>query len=159
MRIQFVLCLPLLTAAGWAQAPTPTPPIMISRSLTFAPVGVATSETIQMNVANTASNSANATASCSGAISFNVSGAKTQPSQVKFTVTAGEIFSTSLAWESLGVTGRAEVLGSIQFTQAIGTPCALSASLETYDTMSGVTHSFQSNAASNGPVVVAEAAH
>lgn len=154
MRIHYLPCLLLIAAASWAQ----TTPVTISRNLVFSPVGVATTETIQVNVANTASNTASATASCSGTISFNVPGAKSAPAPVKFTVTSGEIFSTSSTWTSLGVSGRAEVLASVQLTQSAGTPCSLAASVETYDSSSGVTASYQANPISNGPVAVAVSA-
>lgn len=151
MSLRYLMIFPLLAVALQAQTPNP---VVITRSRGFAPVGVATSETIQVNVANTAANSANATASCSGTISFNVQGSKAQPAAVKFTVTAGEIFSTDLEWANLGVSGRGEAVASIQSSQTAGVPCALSASVETYDTTSGVTHSFQGNPAAASPIAV-----
>lgn len=132
----------------------PSAPISINRTLMFAPVGVATSETIQVNLANTALSGSTVAASCSGTISFSVAGVKNQPAAVKFTVMAGQIFSTSLAWGSLGVGGRAEVVAAVEMTQTLTTPCALSTSLETYDTGTGATHSYQTNPTGNFPFTV-----
>jgi hypothetical protein len=164
MRTHFVLCLSIFAAAGWAQTPTPTP-ISFTRNMTFAPVGVASSETIQVNLAFETSPTAVVISStppsapvvsCSGTISFNVSGAKVQPAQVKFSVTPGEIFSTSLPWSGLGASGRPEVLASISLTQTTGTVCNVTASLETYDPSTGVTHVFQANPQNSGAIVFAQ---
>lgn len=111
-------------------------------------------ETVQINIANTASNGTTTTASCAGTITFTVAGAKTQPAPVKFTLTAGEVSSASLPGNSLVTTGQAVVLGSIQLTQMPGMPCSLLSSMETYDTASGVTHVYLANPGSAGPVPV-----
>jgi hypothetical protein len=81
-----------------------------------------------------------------------VANAKTQPAPVKFTLASGEIASASLAGNTLATTGQAVVLGSIQVTQTAGTPCAISASMQTYDTASGATHVYLSSPASSVPV-------
>lgn len=141
MKLRYLFCLPLFAVIGWGQ----TAPLMLGKTLTFAPVGVATSETVQINVANNAMNTSTVMASCSGHVSFNVAGAKNQPALVPFTVTGGQVFSTSIAWTGLQVSARSEVVGSVALTQEVSTPCTLSVSLETYDTSTGATHSFQSN--------------
>jgi hypothetical protein len=152
MRFGLFLC--LLGVAGLA--PAQTMPASFTRNMNFPPLGVGMTETVQINVANTASNGANAAASCTGTITFTVANAKTQPAPTKFTLTSGEIVSASLAGNTLATTGQAVVLGSIQVTQTAGTPCVISASMETYDTTSGATHVYLSNPASSvpGPIVL-----
>jgi hypothetical protein len=154
MRTSFIISFVVFSGSIWAQ-----PPTSFTRTMTFAPVGVATSETVQVNVSNSASNSSATPASCSGTITFTVPAAKNQPAAVKFTVSAGQLFSTDLAWGSLGVSGRAEILASIQLTQSFGTPCSLITSLETFDSSTGVTHSYQSNPSTSGIVVPLAGGH
>ena len=148
MKLRYLAYLPLFVAIGWGQSA----PVLPGKTLTFAPVGVATSETVQINVANNASNTSAVAASCSGTISFNVAGAKNPPAAVAFTVTAGKIFSTSIAWTGLEVSARSEVVGSVQLIQEVATPCSLAVSLETYDTATGATHSYQANPSQSFPV-------
>ena len=151
----------LLAAIAFAQAPTPLPPITapvsLTRSYVFLPVGLAPTETAQVNVVNTAqvpATTTTAVSSCTGTISFlNASGAvigKPTP----FTVTAGQVFSASLPYGSAGVTGgaRPEIRGEVQVTPTATTTtttpptfapaCSLSYSFETFDTGTGVTHVF-----------------
>lgn len=157
MHSRYLLCLPMLTVgfavAGWGQVPTPAP---MMRSIAFTPVGLASSETVRINVANIASNSQSTAATCSGTITFdNAAGAAVEPA-VKFTVTAGQIYSTSLAASTLGVAygTREELIGSVVWTQVARTPCTLVVSLETFDSPSGVTHLYISSAGGGGPVTV-----
>lgn len=117
------------------------------------PVGLASSETLQINVVNTASNSPNGTAaSCTGTVSFlNASGAAIG-SPTSFTVASGVIASVSLAFGKTGATGtRTEIRAAIARTFTPGAmsggtaPCSLQATLETYDTSTGVTHVYLPN--------------
>lgn len=113
------------------------------------PVGVASSETAQLNVVNTASaSSAGTAASCTGTISFvNASGAAIGTA-TSFTLASGVISSVPLPFAKIGVTGtRTEVRGVITNTVTLGSgvPCSLEATLETYDTSTGVTHIYVPN--------------
>jgi hypothetical protein len=115
------------------------------------PVGLASSETAQINVVNTASASKNGTAaSCTGTISFlNASGAVIGAA-TPFTVGAGVINSVSLPFAKTGVTGtRTEIRGVITLTVTpdSGVPCSLQATFETYDSSTGVTHVYLANVA------------
>jgi len=117
-----------------------------TRDFRFPPVGIASTETIQINVVNNASNSSSGTAaSCAGTVTFtNASGAAIGTA-TSFTVTSGQVFSASLPFSKAGASGtRAEIVGSVQLTVSTSssTPCALASSLETFDTSSGVTHVF-----------------
>lgn len=113
------------------------------------PIGLASSETAQINVVNTASASKNgAAASCTGTISFlNASGAVIGTA-TPFTVASGVISSVSLPFAKTGVTGtRTEISGVITLTVTpnSGVPCSLQATLETYDSSTGVTHAYLAN--------------
>jgi hypothetical protein len=136
-----------------AQAQTP---VSATRDLVFPPVGLAFTETAQINVANTSANPTTGTAaSCTGTISFNTATGAAAETPVKFTVTAGQIFSAALTAAKLGVVNgqRSEFIGSVQVTLTPKTPCTLSISLETFDSTSGATHVYLQSPA-GGPVTV-----
>ncbi len=151
MRFTYVFCFLSFAAAGWAQQGSTA----VTRDSAFPPVGLAFSETAQINVANTAANPSSGTAaSCTGTISFNTSTGAAAETPVKFTVTAGQIFSTELTAAKLGVTNgsRAEFIGSVQLTLTPKAPCSLTISLETFDSVSGATHVYLTNPAA-GPAL------
>jgi hypothetical protein len=151
-----------------AQAPfaTTTPPT-VTRNSSFPPVGLAASETMQVNVANQAENPTTVTstspaASCTGSISFFNAAGTPIGTSTSFTVTAGETQSVTMTLAKAGITGttRAEIRAVIQSTITEGRdtpPCSLASSLETYDTTLGVTHVYLPGPASSsnspGPVV------
>jgi hypothetical protein len=148
MRFTYLTCFLSLAVSGWAQTAVP---VTATRDLAFSPVGLAFSETAQINVANTAVNPASGTAaSCTGTISFSNAAGAAAETPVKFTVSAGEIYSTTLTAAKLGVVNgsRAEFVGSVQLTLTPKTPCSLTISLETFDTTSGVTHVYLTGPAS-----------
>jgi hypothetical protein len=69
----------------------------ISRAMTFAPIGLASSETAQVNLVNLANNptSGNA-ASCTVSVSLLSAGGSVIGSATPFTVTSGQIVSVKL---------------------------------------------------------------
>jgi hypothetical protein len=113
-----------------------------TRSFDYPPVGLAGSETMQINVLNSATASSTGTAvSCTGTISFTSATGAALGTATSFTVTSGEIFSATLPFAKSAATGtRTEVVGVVSVTTASGTPCGLRTSLETFDTATGVTH-------------------
>ena len=117
-----------------------------TRTLTFPPVGLGSTETAEVNVVNVASNSSNGTAaSCAGSISFlNASGTTIASATTQFTVTSGQIFSAHLPFANSGGTApRTAIRGSAQLTSPTGNPhppCDLQVSMATYDTSTGATH-------------------
>jgi hypothetical protein len=125
-----------------------------TRDFNLPAVGVAPTETVQINLVNIATASSTGTAaSCTGAASFfNASGAAIgTPSS--FTVTSGEIQPISLPFSKVGTgTTRALVRGTVELTGSTTspTPCALLISLETYDTTTGVTHVLLTNGGIGG---------
>jgi hypothetical protein len=131
-----------LTAGAWAQTTTTT---TFTQTLTFAPVGLASSETAQINVANIAANAANGTAaSCTGSISFLNASGTVIGTAASFTVAGGKTDSVTLPYSSTAASGRTEIRGVITLTTTSGafTPCNLLTSMETFDTTSGATHSY-----------------
>jgi hypothetical protein len=128
-----------LTAAS-AMAQTAT---TVTRSATLPAIGLASSETAQVNVTNLAANTTGGTAaSCAGSISFLSAAGTTIGSATSFTVTSGQTFSAKLPYSATAASGRTVVRGVVSLTLTSGTPCALATTLETYDTSTGVTHVF-----------------
>jgi len=129
--------------AASASAQTAT---TFTRDFRFPPVGIASTETMQINVLNSATASSSGTAaSCTGTITFTNASGTVIGTATSFTVTSGQVFSASLPFSKAGAsTTRAEIVGSVQLTvsSSSSAPCALSNSLETFDTSSGVTHVF-----------------
>jgi hypothetical protein len=122
-----------------ASAQTTTSTSTITRSL--PPVGLASTETLQINLRNDAAASSSGTAaSCTGSVSFSTSTGTAIGSATSFTITSGEVSSVSLPFSKSGLSARGEIVASITLTLTSGTPCALLSSLETFDTSSGVTH-------------------
>ena len=140
----------LAATAAMAQTTTTTPTTS-PREATYPPVGLAATETLQINVANLASNSSSGTAaSCTGTVTFvNPSGA-TIGTVASFTVTSGQTSSVSLPFAKTGASARTEIRSIVGYTVTSDVPCSLASSLETYDTSTGVTHLFLSNDASAG---------
>lgn len=163
-RLQRFLSIAAFTAAT-AAAQTTTTGTVTQTSNTPA-VGLASSETAQINLVNTASNSSSGTAaSCTGTVTFlNASGTAIGAAQ-PFTATSGAIVSVSLPFGKTGATGvRTEIRATISRTLTVGVaippgasvaaPCALEATLETYDSSTGVTHVFVPNlGVPNGPTI------
>jgi hypothetical protein len=128
----------LLASSAIAQTTTTS----ATRSFDYPPVGLAGSETLQINVVNSATASSSGTAaSCTGTISFTSATGAALGTAASFTVTSGEIFSATLPFAKTAAAGtRTEVVGIVSVTNASGTPCGLRTSLETFDTATGVTH-------------------
>jgi len=148
-----------LCATAFGQTTTTTTTSTYPPQFSFPPVGVAPTETAQINVANLASNSSSGTAaSCTGTISFLDSAGATIGTAASFTVTSGQIFAAMLPFTSIGSSTRAEIRGLVQWTTSSSTaPCNLQSSFELFDTSSGVTHLVMGGAgggpagAPNGP--------
>lgn len=153
--------------------PVATTPPSVTRNASFPPVGLALSETMQVNVVNLAENPTATTgtsttststptpASCTGSISFFNAAGTAIGTATTFTVTAGETQSASITLAKAGITGsRPEIRAVIQTTTTEGRnapPCSLGSSLETFDSGTGVTHVYLSGpalASSPEPVAI-----
>jgi hypothetical protein len=135
-----------IASAIWTAGATAQTATTFTRDFRFPPVGIASTETLQINVVNNAGASSNgAAASCAGTITFTSASGAAIGAATSFTVTSGQIFAASLSFSKAGASGsRAEIVGSVQLIVSTSSPapCALSSSLETFDTSSGVTHVF-----------------
>jgi hypothetical protein len=123
----------------------------LTRSYYLPPIGLASTETAQLNVVNVVTSSSAESAapsSCAGTISFANAAGKAIGSPVSFTTTGFEVFSTQLTFSQLGATGaRGEFTASIQLTgYAPMALCSLEYSIETFDQATGVTHAYFGNA-------------
>jgi hypothetical protein len=147
----FIAAAFILTSTGGIAVAQGTGTIAtFTRDSVFPPVGLASTETVQINVLNSATSPATGTAaSCTGTITFSNASGAAIGTAIPFTIAGGQVFSAKLPYSSSGTTtGRAEIVGSIQSTTMIPSkaPCSPVFSLETFDTSSGVTHVFLGNA-------------
>lgn len=137
-RVLNLFAIGCIAVAASAQTTTSS---TFTRSL--APVGLASSETMQVNLLNDAAASSSGTAaSCTGSVAFSNSTGTAIGGATSFTISSGEVFSVSLPFSKAGLSARGEIVAAITLTQTSGTPCALVSSLETFDTSTGVTHVF-----------------
>jgi hypothetical protein len=144
----------VFAACAFGQVTSPLAPIM--RQYNFPPVGLASTETAQVNVVNMATASSatgSAAPSCAGTISFVGAAGKTIGTPTNFTTTGSQIYSTQLTFSQLATTGtRGEFVASVQLGSSSalsGAYCSLSISLETFDDTTGVTHAYLGNPAAD----------
>jgi hypothetical protein len=112
----------------------------------FPPIGLASTETAQINAVNVAPASGGGTAaSCTGSISFlNASGAVIGTA-TSYTLGTNQLKSVSLPFASVSASaGRVEIRPVVTQTGTApsNVPCQLLISIETYDTTTGVTHAY-----------------
>ncbi|HUA59268.1 MAG TPA: hypothetical protein VML19_10970 [Verrucomicrobiae bacterium] len=145
-RKTLLMLLAASTIAASAFAQTTTTGTVTTQT-TSPPIGLASSETIQVNLTNTASNSSSGTAaSCAGTVAFLTASGATIGSASSFTATSGQTASVSLPFAKSGATGtRTEIRAVVSVTFTSDVPCSITSSLETYDTTTGVTHVYLAN--------------
>jgi hypothetical protein len=110
IALTFVAASMLAAPGVFAQTST-----TVTRDFPTGPIGVGSTETVQISVANLASNPTNggAAASCTGSITFNNTTGNPIGTSTSFTVTAGQIFSASLPFAKISTsTARTEVIGT-----------------------------------------------
>jgi hypothetical protein len=116
-------------------------------TFTFAPVGLGSTETLQVNIANAAANpTTGSAASCTGTVAFLNASGTAIGTAASFTATLGQIASVKLTSAQAGTGVHGDVRVSITLTLTSGVPCSPSYSLETYDTSNGATHLYESTA-------------
>ena len=143
LTLLVVTCCAVSAFAQYSTTATGTSTTTYTPQFSFPPAGLAATETAQINVVNVASNSSSGTAaSCTGTITFLDSAGATIGSAASFTVTAGQLFSASLPYSSVGSSGRVQIRGEVQWSapSSSAAPCSLLSSFETFDTDTGVTH-------------------
>lgn len=136
-------------ATGTAGATAPPSPVL-------PPVGLAISETAQVNVVNAATvpPSGGVEPICGGTITFyGGTGGGTVVGVSAFSLRIGQIFSAALSYVSASASGaRTVIRAAINLSAVIvptdagpvAAPCTLASSIETFDNASGVTHAFAS---------------
>jgi hypothetical protein len=142
LRRSVLTTLALAVCAAGASAQTTSS--TITRNTPFPPIGLASSETAQVNVVNLANNNSSGTAaSCTGTISFLNTSGSAIVAATPFTVTRGQIFSATLPFAKTAASGRTTIRGLVSLTESATSnnpPCELQISMETFDTSTGVTH-------------------
>jgi len=139
-----------------AIAQTTTSSSTTMQTTSFPPVGLASSETAQINVTNLATASSSGTAaSCTGTISFLNASGTAIGSATSYTAAGGVTASVTLPFGKTASTAvRTEIRGVIALTRVSKVPCSLSTSFETYDTTSGVTHVYLSTGDVGGSITL-----
>jgi hypothetical protein len=151
----------LLAGFGCICAFAQAQPIMgtITRDFVFPPVGLGSTETMQVDLVNIAPVPASATAtapSCTGTVTFANAAGTTIGTPSPFKVGSGQIQSITLSPSTANIVGaRGAILASVQQTTTVPNPapCVLLFSLATFDS-TGVTHVFLGNASTSTPPVV-----
>jgi hypothetical protein len=159
--MRFQNFVPLLMVVGlWtgaALAQNAALPISFSRTVNLPVVGLANSETAQVNVVNLAPSaqpvstgstpSGGNTASCTGGITFYDISGNAITSSSSFTIGTGQIFSATLPYSqvpaaSTSASGRTAIRAVVTFmgTASLTSVCSLASNIETFDTSTGVTH-------------------
>lgn len=118
-------------------------------TINLPPVGLGATQTLEVNVANVASNSSSGTAaSCTGTVTFVDASGKTIGSAQSFTVTAGQTSPIRLPFASSGGTGtRTTLRAVVSLTVPTTTPrppCTLEVSAAIFDTNTGATSAVMS---------------
>ena len=139
LRLLFALAA-AMTGSALAQTTTTTR----TSDFSFPLVGLASTETIGVNLINLASNTTSGTAaSCTGTVAFLNSTGTTIGTATPFTLAADAATSVTLAFSSAGLASpRGLIRTVLTTTNTSNVPCSLSFSLNTYDTSTGVTHVF-----------------
>lgn len=149
-----------LTALATAQTPFANATLPIPTTTTkiynYTPVGLGSTETMQVNIVNLATNpsvslaGASPAAMCNGTVAFLNAGGTPIGAPSSFAVGAGQTFTATLPFTKAGIAGiRGEIRVQIQTTAPVKNApgCSLESSLETYDSVNGASHIYLSNAA------------
>lgn len=149
--MKFIVMAIAAVSAVSAQTTTTT---TTTRNVNLLPIGLAPTETVQVNLLNLATASSNGTAaSCTGSVSFINSAGTVIGAATPFTIASEALSSVALpfAKASTGTT-RILVRPQIALTTTSNTPCSLTYTLETYDTTTGVTHIYNTGGSIATPI-------
>lgn len=142
-NISFALAV-VLTGSAFAQVS-----VIRASEYSFPLVGLASTETIGVNLINLDPNSTNGNAaSCTGSVAFMTATNPALVGMTTFTLAARVATSINLPFSSSGLTGiRGLIRTVVTSITTSGIPCSLSYSLNTFDTGTGATHVFLVGAA------------
>ncbi len=138
----FLAVISLWTASALAQLP-----LFPSIPLNLPVVGLASSETAQINVVNLApsglfvsgSFSTGTTAPCAGTITLYNAAGSALGNPASFSISTGQVFSATLPYSDVTGTSK-DARTAVRATVTTNPPCAVNTNIETFDTMTGVTH-------------------
>lgn len=139
---KFVLTL-LAAAAPALLAQTTTTSSSYTTTQNFPPIGLASTETAQINAVNLAAALSGGTAaSCTGSISFLNGSGTVIGTATTYPLGTNQLKSVSVPYSAVGESGRAGIRGVVTHTgtRPSDVPCELLVSLESYDSTTGVTH-------------------
>ena len=116
----------------------------VTPTINLPPVGLGSTQTLEVNVANVASNSSSGTAaSCTGTVTFVDATGKAIGAAQPFTLTAGQTSPLRLPFASSGGTApRTTLRAVVSLTVPTTTPrppCTLDVSVDIFDTNTGAT--------------------
>jgi hypothetical protein len=149
--MRFLIAISMCACAAIAQPALPT---AAPRTVNLPVVGLASSESAQVNVVNLASTImpvfANPEiASCNGSISFYDSNGTliATSSTTTFNIGTNQIFSASVPYSAIipadrqpTGNGRTTIRATVTINATANAPCSPAANIETIDTATGVTH-------------------
>jgi hypothetical protein len=142
LLIAFLAAAPALLAQG------KTTTTSYTSTQNFPPIGLASTETAQINAVNVAAASSSGTAaSCTGSISFLSSTGTLIGTATTYTLGTNQLKSVSLPFSTASASaGRIEIRPVVTQTGTTPSdvPCQLLISIETYDSTTGVTHLYLS---------------
>lgn len=132
-------------------------PSSVTRSYSFPPVGIGSTETASITVVNSASAASDTAtsgttttpASCTGTVSFFNESGQMVGTPTAFTVGTQQFKTVALPFASAGLSGsslangnRGEIRGEVSLTTSTSTytPCSLLLSMEIFDSTTGATH-------------------
>jgi hypothetical protein len=131
-----------------------------TRDYNFPPVGLASTETAQINVVNIAPMNAttNEAPSCSGTVTFTNASGSVIGKPTSFTTTGSQVTSVQLMFSQLQLAStdvRGEFVSTVQLTRSVSATasCSLVFSLETFDSSTGVTHVYLGNSATGTALI------
>ena len=139
----------MMTVCAFGQF-NPTNGFTTTSSSSFPPVGIGSTETVQVILSNTATAlsspgfvSNEPAPSCKGSVAFYNASGTIIGTATSFTLTTGQITQVSLPYASAAPTSVREMIRavvSLTTTFPGPAPCSLSYSLATFDTATGATH-------------------
>lgn len=134
--------------------------VNFTRDYNFPPVGLASTETAQINLVNIAPIPTTTTTeapACTGTVTFTNASGAVIGKPTSFTTTGSQVISVQLMFTQLQLAStdiRGEFVASVQLTHAVpAAPCSLVFSLETFDTSTGVTHVYLGDSATGTALV------
>jgi len=137
--MRFLIAISMCACAALAQPALPT---TSQRTVNLPVVGLASSETAQVNVASpgfTGVTNAPFPTPCTGTITFYDGSGAAIGSPASFSITLAQVASASVPYSDVpGTSGNSRTIVRARVTTNSG--CSVTANIETFDAATGVTH-------------------